>query len=217
MARAFATIAFTPAVRSQQHRKGSADAYAKLLSDDVVYRDELGPEEIDFITARDGFYQASVSQTGWPYVQFRGGPAGFLKVLSAQTLGYADYRGNRQYISAGNLSGNDRLSMILMDYPNRRRLKLWGRARLIEGDDHPAILDQLHDPSYRARPERAVMITVEAFDWNCPSHIPQRLTVDETHQEIAALRRENEALRAETAALRATHARGTPTLKGTDQ
>ena len=210
MARAFATIAFTPAVRSQQSRMGSADGYTRFLSGDETSLDELGPQEVDFITARDGFYQATVSQTGWPYVQFRGGPIGFLKVLSSRTLGYADFRGNRQYISTGNLSGNDRLSMILVDYPNRRRLKLWGRTRLVEGADNPEILDQLHDPSYRARPERAVLITVEAFDWNCPSHIPRRLTIDETHQEIAALRRENEALRAENTAMRASTVSGTP-------
>jgi len=211
MARAFATIAFTPAVRSQQSRMGSAGAYTRFLSDDAVYPDELGPHEVEFIAARDGFYQASVSQTGWPYVQFRGGPVGFLKVLSPRTLGYADFRGNRQYISAGNLAGNDRLSMILMDYPNQRRLKLWGRARMIEGADNPEILDQLHDPSYRARPERAVLITIEAFDWNCPSHIPRRFTTEEAHPEIAALRRENSALRAENAALRASGAPGTST------
>lgn len=211
MARAFASIAFTPAVRSQQSRMGSAEAYTRFLTDDAVYPDELGPQEVEFIAARDGFYQASVSQTGWPYVQFRGGPTGFLKVLSPGTLAYADFRGNRQYISTGNLTGNDRLSMILMDYPNRRRLKLWGRARLIEGVDNPEILDQLHDQFYRARPERAVLITIEAFDWNCPSHIPRRLTMDETHEEIAALRRENEALRAENTAIRASTAFGTPT------
>ncbi|KAJ55141.1 hypothetical protein ACMU_15405 [Actibacterium mucosum KCTC 23349] len=210
MARAFATIAFTPDVRAQQSRMGSADGYRKFLGDGLADLEELGPEEIGFIGARDGFYQASVSQTGWPYVQFRGGPVGFLKVLTSTTLAYADFRGNRQYISAGNLSGNDRLSMILTDYPNSRRLKLWGRARLIEGADNPEILSQLHDGTYRARPERAVLITVEAFDWNCPSHIPRRFTVDEAHQEIAALRRENEALRAETRALRMSGASGSP-------
>lgn len=210
MARAFATIAFTPAVRSQQSRMGSADAYTRFLSGDETSPDELGAQEIEFITGRDGFYQATVSQTGWPYVQFRGGPTGFLKVLSSRTLGYADFRGNRQYISTGNLTGNERLSMILMDYRHQRRLKLWGRARLIEGADNPEILDQLRDPSYRARPERAVLISVEAFDWNCPSHIPRRLTIDEAHEEIAALRRENEALRAENTAIRASRAFGDP-------
>jgi|SRR6056297_239422 len=209
MARAFADIAFTPAVRAQQARMGSADGYAKFLADDVSGSDVLGSEEASFITARDGFYQATVSQTGWPYVQFRGGPVGFLKVLTARTIAYADYRGNRQYISVGNLSGNERVSMILMDYPNRRRLKLWGRARLVEGSDAPEILEQLHTPDYPARPERAVMIEVEAFDWNCPSHIPRRFTAPEAHTEIAALRRENEALRAETRSLRRALAQGT--------
>jgi len=211
MARAFATIAFTSDVRAQQSRMGSAEGYEKFLSNDFASSEELGPEEVSFIGARDGFYQASVSQTGWPYVQFRGGPTGFLKVLSSRALAYADFRGNRQYISAGNLSGNDRLSMILMDYPNRRRLKLWGRAHLIEGADNPEILSQLHDRTYSAGPERAVLITVEAFDWNCPSHIPRRFTVDEANQEIAALRRENKALRAETHALRTSGASGSPT------
>ncbi|GAA6180032.1 MULTISPECIES: pyridoxamine 5'-phosphate oxidase family protein [unclassified Shimia] len=211
MARAFATIAFTPEVRAQQSRMGSAEGYGKFLSDDAAGAEELGPEEVRFIGARDGFYQASVSQTGWPYVQFRGGPTGFLKVLTSTQLAFADFRGNRQYISTGNLSGNDRLSMILMDYPNRRRLKIWGRARLIEGAENPEILSQLHDQAYPARPERAVLIMVEAFDWNCPSHIPRRFTVDEAHQEIAALRRENAALKAENQALSASSASGSPT------
>lgn len=210
MARAFATIAFTPAVRTQQSRMGSAEGYSKFLSDDGGQPDELGPQEVAFIAARDGFYLASVSETGWPYVQYRGGPAGFLKVLSSKTIAYADFRGNRQYISAGNFAGNDRLSIILMDYPNRRRLKIWGRVRQIEGAENPEILDQLHDHAYRAHPERAVLITVEAFDWNCPSHIARRFTLEEADEEIAALRRENEALRAETNALRAAIASGIP-------
>ena len=208
MARAFADIAFTPAVRAHQSRMGSADAYAKLLADDVTRPDELGPEEASFIEARDGFYQATVSQTGWPYVQFRGGPVGFLKVLSSRAIAYADYRGNRQYISAGNLSGNDRVSLILMDYPNRRRLKLWGRARLVEAADAPEAPGALHDAAYTAHPERAVLITIEAFDWNCPRHIPRRFTAEEADEEIAFLRRENEALKAETRALRNSVARG---------
>jgi len=216
MARAFATIAFTPAVRTQQSRMGSAEGYNKFLAGDVTHPDELGPQEVAFIAARDGFYQASVSQTGWPYVQYRGGPAGFLRVLSSNAIAYADFRGNRQYISTGNFAGNERVSMILMDYPNRRRLKIWGRVRLIEGADNPEILAQLHDPSYPAHPERAVLITVEAFDWNCPSHIPRRFTLEEAEEEFAALRRENEALKAETNALRAAIAQATQnvTLKG---
>ncbi len=203
MARAFAEIAFTPAVRDAQRRHGSADAYAKFLRPEAGGGDTLTDREAAFITARDGFYQATVSESGWPYVQFRGGPAGFLRVLDARTLAYADYSGNRQYVSAGNLSGDARVSLILMDYPNRRRLKVWGRARLVEAADDPALVASLHVDGYEATPERAVVITVEAINWNCPQHIPQRLTLTELephlaplHAEIARLSEENAALKA---------------------
>lgn len=202
MARAFAEIAFTAHVRAQQERMGSANGYAGFLAEDAPRGDMIGPEESAFIAARDSFFQATVSENGWPYVQFRGGPAGFLKVLSPTTLAYADFRGNRQYISVGNLSENNRISIILVDYPNRRRLKLWGRARLIETADVPDIIEPLHDKEYRARPERAVVIEVEALDWNCPQHIPVRLTAeeyrpyfDELHSEIHRLTAENERLK----------------------
>lgn len=202
MARAFAEIAFTPKVLAHQERMGSANGYAGFLAKDTPRGDAIGPDEAEFIAACDGFFQATVSKTGWPYVQFRGGPAGFLKVLSPTTVAYADFRGNRQYISAGNLSENDRVSIIMVDYPNRRRLKLWGRARLIEMADQPDITEPLHDQTYRARPERAVVIEVEALDWNCPQHIPVRLTVeemrphlDELHSEIQRLTAENERLK----------------------
>ena len=144
-----------------------------------------------------------MSEAGWPYVQFRGGPPGFVKVLDERTIAYADFRGNRQYLSVGNLAGNDRIALIMVDYPNRRRLKLWGRARLVDGDEDPALVARLHDPAYRARPERAVAIAVEAFDWNCPQHIPQRLTLDELEPHLAPLRAELSRLRDENAALRA--------------
>jgi len=186
MARAFANLAFTPNVRAVQERQGSAAAYDKFLSPQADGGDALSEAEAEFIAARDGFYQATVSETGWPYVQFRGGPRGFLNVLDAKTIAYADFRGNRQYVSVGNLTGDDRVSLILMDYPNRRRLKLWGRAKLIDIADDPDLVAQLHDASYRARPERAVIITIEAFDWNCPSHIPQRFTLEEL-QELGVI------------------------------
>ncbi|MEM7429348.1 MAG: pyridoxamine 5'-phosphate oxidase family protein [Pseudomonadota bacterium] len=197
MARAFAEIAFTPEVREYQTALGSADSYAKFLGAEADRRDTLGPEEAGFIQERDGFYQATVSETGWPYVQFRGGPAGFLKVLDEKTIAYADFRGNRQYLSAGNLSANDRVSLILMDYPNRRRLKIWGRARLVETADDPELTTALHDEGYRARPERAVIIAVEALDWNCPQHIPRRFTIDEFEANFSALREEITRLRSE--------------------
>lgn len=197
MPRAFAEIAFTPGVRAVQQQQGSARGYDKFLAPDTGGGQRLGPDEAHFVQARDGFYQATVSETGWPYVQFRGGPAGFLRVIDAKTIAYADYRGNRQYLSVGNLSGDSRISLILMDYPNRRRLKIWGRVRIIEGDDAADILSTLHDPAYVGRPERAILISVEAFDWNCPSHIPQRLTATELEPRLAKLRQQISDLMAE--------------------
>lgn len=197
MAYAFADITFTPNVRAAQDRNGSG-SYAKFLTDERSGGDVLGPDEAAFIHARDGFYQATVSETGWPYVQFRGGMPGFLRVLDAKTIAYADLRGNRQYLSLGNLSGNDRVSLILMDYPNARRLKIWGRVRPIE-PDHPDWINQPADliPSGA---ERLMHIKVEAFDWNCPRHIPRRLTDVEAGGKIATLEDENTRLRAALAA-----------------
>ncbi len=206
MARAFAEIAFTPAVLAAQEKRGSAGNYAKFLTPEADAGDRLTAAEAGFIAARDGFFQATVSETGWPYVQFRGGPAGFLKVLDDKTIAYADFRGNRQYVSVGNLSKDDRVSLILVDYPNRRRLKIWGRARIVDRDSDPELVAGLFDDGYRARPERAVVITVEAFDWNCPQHIPQRFTVEEFENALAPLREELERLRAENDRLKT----GTP-------
>ncbi len=203
MARAFAEIAFTPSVLAAQEQQGSAGSYARFLSAEADGGDRLTAAEMAFIAARDGFYQATVSETGWPYVQFRGGPAGFLKVLDDKTIAYADFRGNRQYLSVGNLSENDRVALILVDYPNRRRLKLWGRARLVDRHADPELIAGLFDDGYRARPERAVVITVEAFDWNCPQHIPQRFTIAEFEQALAPLREELGRLRAENDRLKA--------------
>lgn len=189
MARAFAKIAFTPNVQAAQARMGSRDAYrsTELGEPEVV---ELGPYEVAFICARDSFYQGTVGENGWPYVQHRGGPAGFLKVLDARTIGYADFSGNRQYISVGNLDGDDRVSLFLMDYPRQRRLKIWGRARLIDEDTEPALIARLESPDYRARVERGVVITVEAFDWNCPKYITPRYTEREARELASGRQRE---------------------------
>lgn len=203
MSRPFAEISFTPSVLAAQSKYGSADNYAKFL-DGPAEKDLIGPAEAQFITARDGFYQATVSENGWPYVQFRGGPVGFLKVLDQQTIGYADFRGNRQYLSTGNLTHDNRVSLILMDYPNRRRLKVWGRATLVDAKEDPFLMEKLVVPDYRGLPERAVQIEIEALDWNCPQHIPQRLTLEEleatlqpVREELAALKTENERLKSE--------------------
>jgi predicted pyridoxine 5'-phosphate oxidase superfamily flavin-nucleotide-binding protein len=199
MARAFSEITFTPAVRTMQTRQGSAAAYDRLLAPETDPANRLGPDEAAFIHARDGFYQATVSETGWPYVQFRGGPPGFLKVLDERTIGYADFRGNRQYVSTGNLATDDRIALILMDYPNRRRLKILGRARV---EDDPDLAARLHVEGYKARPERAVLITVAGLDWNCPQHIPTRLTLEELQPHLAPLKAELARLANENAKLK---------------
>ena len=214
MARAFAEIAFTPAVRAVQEKQGSAGSYARFLSSDADGGDRLTEIESTFISARDSFFQATVSETGWPYVQFRGGPVGFLKVLDEKTIAYADFRGNRQYVSVGNLTRDDRVSLILVDYPNRRRLKIWGRARLVDRETDPGLVASLHVEAYRARPERAVVITVEAFDWNCPQHIPQRFTAEEFDHALAPLRQELERLRAENDRLKAGSSRSATANRG---
>jgi len=198
MARAFAKIAFTPNVQAAQARMGSRDAYrtAELGDAEAV---QLSNYEVEFIAARDSFYQGTVGENGWPYVQHRGGPTGFLKVLGPQTIGYADFSGNRQYISVGNLDGDDRVSLFLMDYPGQRRLKIWGRARLIDADMEPELVARLESPDYRARVERGVLITVEAFDWNCPKYITPRFTEQESRGHFNG--RKLEADEAENAAV----------------
>lgn len=179
MARAFAEIAFTPSVQAVQDRYGVGKARARFFSDEIDARDVLTDHEADFIRARDGFYLGSVGEDGWPYVQFRGGPAGFLHVLDEATIAWADFRGNRQYLSLGNVAANDRVSLFLMDYPNRRRLKIWGRATAVDGADDPDLVANLFPRGYRALPERAMVVKVAAYDWNCPQHIPERLTRQE--------------------------------------
>lgn len=139
----------------------------------------LGDEERNFIESRDSMYMATVTETGWPYVQHRGGPAGFLRVLDDHTFAFADFRGNKQYISAGNLSRDDRVSLFLMDYPTKTRLKLFARARAAEVDDEPELARRLISPTYRAVVERLVIVRVEGFSWNCEQHITPRYTRDE--------------------------------------
>lgn len=205
MSRAYSDIAFTPAVRAMQTRMGSRSAYAAFdHSEDR--RHTLTEHEAEFIRERDGFYQATVSETGWPYVQYRGGPAGFLQVLDARTLAYGDFRGNRQYISVGNLGGNNRISLMLMDYASRQRLKILGRVRLLSQAEDPALLARLTTPGYRGQIERAFVIDVEAFDWNCPQHITPRFTEAEIEQAVQPLRDELEQLHQELVRLRAASA-----------
>lgn len=171
----FAEIAFTPAVKKTQEEHGSRAAYLRMESSPETVNQRLTPAEARFVAARDSFYMATVGETGWPYIQHRGGPAGFVRVLDEQTLGFADFRGNRQYVSVGNLRGDERVALFFMDYPNRTRLKMFGRARMVEADDG-IVLARLQCADYRAKVERGILIRVEGFDWNCPQHISERYT-----------------------------------------
>ncbi|MGH9934833.1 MAG: pyridoxamine 5'-phosphate oxidase family protein [Blastocatellia bacterium] len=200
MARNFAEIAFTESVKAQQEKYGSRRSYARM--EEQARGAELSFAEADFIAERDSFYLATVGENGYPYVQFRGGPKGFLKALDQRTLAYADFRGNLQYISVGNLSHNDKAALILMDYANRRRLKIYARIEIVEAKDAPELIAQLQDPAYQARVERAMVLRVEAFDWNCPQHITQRFTVEEIKLINQPLHERFQKLEAENAQLR---------------
>jgi uncharacterized protein len=200
----YGEIAFTPAVAEEQSRRGSRRFYARKLAraEATDSPEPLTQDERDFLVDRDGFYLATVSESGWPYVQFRGGPTGFLRVLDDHTLGWADFRGNLQYISTGNLAGDNRVSMIAMDYAHRQRLKIFGHARVTSAEEEPAIVEALADPSYEAVIERAVLVSVEAFDWNCQQHITPRFTASEIEPLVATLRNTLDATQAENRELR---------------
>ncbi|KUJ77567.1 pyridoxamine 5'-phosphate oxidase family protein [Ruegeria profundi] len=199
MPRAFSELTFTPAVRAHQERMGSARTYAKFIEGGPQQGHQIGAAEKAFIEARDGFYQSTVSETGWPYVQYRGGPVGFLKVLGPQTIGYADLSGNKQYISRGNLDGNDRIALILMDYANQQRLKILGRVEFTEGE---AAATSLYPEGAETPAERAAIIRVEALDWNCPRHITPRFTEDELRPHLNALGQQLQQLQAENEKLK---------------
>jgi uncharacterized protein len=201
MSHRFADIAFTASVREQQARLGTAARNERLQSLGGP-NDRLGAAEAEFIAARDSFYIASVSESGWPYVQHRGGPAGFLRVLDDKTLGFADFRGNAQYVSTGNVQHDNRVSLILLDYPTKQRLKLLGRAKMVDEDADPALVARLENPDYRARVERAFIISVEAFDWNCPQHITPRFTPAEFEPLVEPLRLRIRELEAQVLQLR---------------
>lgn len=198
MGHRFAEIAFTPKVRAVQEAQGSRTHYARMEHGDA-FNDALTDREAEFIAERDSLYMSSVSETGWPYVQHRGGPVGFVKVIDSKTIGFADFRGNRQYVSVGNLAGDDRVAMIFMDYPSRSRLKVLGHARVV-GPEQTELLAKLQTHGYRAKVERGFLVRIEAFDWNCPQHITPRFTEAQVAVATAALRARIEALEHELAA-----------------
>lgn len=197
----FLDIAITPSVRAVQKEMGSDRLFADFKGNRES--DRLTENEALFIADRDSFYMASVSETGWPYVQHRGGPRGFLKVIDDKTLAFADYRGNRQYISAGNLAANDRACLFLVDYPRRARLKIYAHVETLALDADPALTGQVIDAAYKAKPERIVQFRLRNFDWNCHQHITPRFTEQEIAQAIQPLREHLDQLEAENAALRA--------------
>jgi len=202
MGRRFAELAFTPLVKEQQRRHGSRGQYERMeLSGNPGNR--LGPYEQEFIGARDGFYMASVSESGWPYIQYRGGSRGFLRVLDEQTLGFADLRGNKQYISTGNLQHDDRVALFLMDYTTQSRLKILGHAEVREGDPSAEkLIETMLPPEEKTPAERAILIHVEAFDWNCPQHITPRYTEEELAEFLEPIRRRLDILEKENERLR---------------
>jgi predicted pyridoxine 5'-phosphate oxidase superfamily flavin-nucleotide-binding protein len=200
MSYGFLDIAVTPSVRAVQVQ----------MKVDHTWQDFKGHREFDrftnseaaFIAARDSFYIATVSETGWPYVQHRGGPAGFLKVVGDRTLAFADYRGNRQYISTGNVAANDRACLFLMDYTRRERLKVYVNVETLGVEDDPALTALVTDPAYGAKVERIFRLRLETFDWNCPQHITPRFSEEEVSAAVAPLRERLAALEAENRALR---------------
>ncbi len=202
MARNFAEIAFSESVKAQQEKHGSRRSYAKVEA--MARGTELGTDEAEFIGARDSFYLSTIGASGYPYFQFRGGPPGFLKIRDPKTLAFADFRGNRQYVSVGNLQQNDKAALIMVDYANRQRLKIFARVEAVDADAAPELIAQLQDPAYEAEVERAMILHVEAFDWNCPQHITPRYTIDEVRALSAPISEYISKLEAEIRRLKST-------------
>jgi len=193
-------VAFSDAVKARQEKNGSRQANERRIKRQD-WSNTVTDDLAAFLQQRDSFYLATASSTGQPYIQHRGGPPGFLKVLDEKTLGFADYSGNRQYITQGNLDENDRAHIFLMDYANRQRVKIWGRAEAVEGDD--ALIERVSDPSYPGKIERVIRFHIDAWDINCPQHILRRFDENTVAVTIAKLRAQNEALQKQLEELKA--------------
>jgi predicted pyridoxine 5'-phosphate oxidase superfamily flavin-nucleotide-binding protein len=203
MGRRFQELAFTPLVKEHQQEHGSRRQYERMEKSSPQGEDKLGPAEQDFIQRRDSFYMASVSETGWPYVQHRGGPKGFVHTINPSLIGFADLRGNKQYISLGNLEHDSRVAVFFMDYPNQTRLKILGRVEVHEHDSGtPALIESFRPANKADIIERVILIHVEAFDWNCPQHITPRYTMEELQDLLEPVREKLTKLEAENAVLR---------------
>jgi predicted pyridoxine 5'-phosphate oxidase superfamily flavin-nucleotide-binding protein len=191
--------AFTPTIKSIQARKGSRDAYARV-EQNGGWRTEIDQNLAAFLADANSLYFATASADGQPYIQHRGGPKGFVRILDSKTLAFADYSGNRQYITQGNLAENPKAHIFLMDYAHRRRVKIWGEARVVEDD--PALLEQLMPQGYKARPEQVILFTISAWDTNCPQHIPQKFDAADVAAALASRDARIAELEAELAALK---------------
>ena len=204
MAQHFGSLVFTPVVKALQERYGSRRQYARMEGGGTSL-DRLGPDESAFIAERDSFYMATIGSTGWPYVQHRGGPRGFLKVIDDSRVAFADFRGNRQYVSTGNLATDNRVAIIMVDYPRQARLKILGRAEVFEGEQASEWIERLRDSGYKAVIERVYVIRVEAFDWNCPQHITPRFTADQIQEALAPFEQRMQELEQENKKLRESY------------
>jgi predicted pyridoxine 5'-phosphate oxidase superfamily flavin-nucleotide-binding protein len=200
MANGFLDVAETPSVKAAQAANGSGEIWNNPKR--RRSSDRFTAEEAEFIAARDSLYMATVSENGWPYVQHRGGPAGFLRMIDDKTLAFADFRGNRQYISLGNIAANNRVALFLMDYPDRRRLKIYACIEAKDLKLDPELAARLTLPGYPAKPERAFLLHLQAFDWNCPQHITPRFTEQEIDSALAPVRSHIARLEAENKDLR---------------
>jgi predicted pyridoxine 5'-phosphate oxidase superfamily flavin-nucleotide-binding protein len=207
MAHNFGSLVFTPVIKALQERHGSRRQYAKMQASGAA-PDRLGEQETQYIAERDSFYMASIGETGWPYIQHRGGARGFLKVIDERTLAFADFSGNRQFISTGNLTTDNRVALIMVDYPGQARLKILGRAEIPEGDKAKEWIERVRTPEYKATIEHVFVIRVEAFDWNCPQHITPRFTEDEIRKSLAPIEAQMQKLKLENEKLRKEIARG---------
>jgi uncharacterized protein len=201
MAYAFGSLAFTPIIKALQERYGSRRQYARREASAFV-ASPIGPSEAEFLAECDSFYMASVGESGWPYVQHRGGPKGFLKVIDERTIAFADFRGNKQYISTGNLMIDDRVALILVDYPRQVRLKILGRVKIFEGVEAKEWIEKLRQPTYDTVVERVFVIRVEASDWNCQQHITPRFTEEQIRGALEPIEKRVEALERENRELK---------------
>jgi predicted pyridoxine 5'-phosphate oxidase superfamily flavin-nucleotide-binding protein len=201
MTKSFGSLVFTPVVKSLQERYGSRRQYARM-EESGGSPGGFGPDEQEYLRERDTFFMASVGATGWPYVQHRGGPKGFLKVVDAQTIAFADFLGNKQYVTTGNLATDNRVALIFVDFPRQLRLKVLGRVEILDGEKMKEWLAKVRDPEYKATTERVYVIHVEAFDWNCSQHIVPRFTEEEIREALAPIEKQIQELQKENSKLR---------------